>query len=132
MIIATALSNSPRIERPDRTTLAAARGSRTGGNFTVFESGVYTACLPCRDNPKRPPLCKVKSARIIHDKGEKMIYFEDARIEFFGQPLLYLPYFSTPDPTVVRKSGFLMPSSSTSTIYGFAVETPYYFALAPS
>jgi LPS-assembly protein len=124
--------DSLRIERPDRTTLAAARGSRTGGNFTVFESGVYTACLPCRDNPKRPPLWQVKSARIIHDKGEKMIYFEDARIEFFGQPLLYLPYFSTPDPTVVRKSGFLMPSSSTSTIYGFAVETPYYFALAPS
>ena len=124
--------DSLRIERPDRTTLAAARGSRTGGNFTVFESGVYTACLPCRDNPKRPPLWQVKSARIIHDKGEKMIYFEDAKIEFFGQPILYLPYFSTPDPTVQRKSGFLMPSSSTSTVYGFGVETPYYFALAPS
>jgi LPS-assembly protein len=124
--------DSLRIERPDRTTLAAARGSRTGGNFTVFESGVYTACLPCRDNPKRPPLWQVKSARIIHDKGEKMIYFEDARIEFFGQPLLYLPYFSTPDPTVVRKSGFLMPTASTSSIYDFALETPYYFALAPS
>ncbi len=121
-----------RVERPDRTTLAAARGSRTDGNFTVFESGVYTACLPCRDNPKRPPLWQVKSARIIHDKGEKMIYFEDAKIEFFGQPILYLPYLSTPDPTVVRKSGFLMPSASTSTIYGVAVETPYYFALAPS
>ena len=116
--------DSLRVERPDRTTLAAARGSRTDGNFTVFESGVYTACLPCRDNPKRPPLWQVKSARIIHDKGEKMIYFEDAKIEFFGQPIMYLPYFSTPDPTVVRKSGFLMPSVSTSTIYGVAVETP--------
>ena len=38
-----------------------------------------------------------------------MIYFEDARLEFFGMPLAYLPYFSAPDPTVKRKTGFLMP-----------------------
>jgi LPS-assembly protein len=124
--------DSLHIERPDRTRLAAARASRTGGNFTVFESGVYTACLPCRDNPKKPPLWQVKSARIIHDQGEKMIYFEDAKIEFFGQPLIYLPYFSAPDPTVKRKSGFLMPSFSSSSIYGAAVEVPYYFALSPN
>ena len=44
---------------------------------------------------------------------EKMIYFEDARLEFFGMPVAYLPYFSAPDPTVKRKSGFLMPMFST-------------------
>ena len=38
-----------------------------------------------------------------------MIYFEDARLEFFGVPLAYFPYISAPDPTVKRKSGFLMP-----------------------
>ena len=38
-----------------------------------------------------------------------MIYFEDARLEFFGMPVAYMPYFSAPDPTVKRKSGFLMP-----------------------
>ncbi len=42
-----------------------------------------------------------------------------------------MPYFSTADPTVKRKSGFLIPSYSTGTNYGFAVQTPYYFALAP-
>ena len=35
-----------------------------------------------------------------------MIYFEDARLEFFGKPLAWLPYFSAPDPTVKRKTGF--------------------------
>jgi LPS-assembly protein len=124
--------DSLRIERIDRTSIAAARANRSGGNFTVFESGVYTACLPCRDNPKRPPLWQVKSARIIHDQTEKMIYFEDAKIEFFGTPLLYLPYFSTPDPTVKRKSGFLMPTFRTSSIFGAAAEIPYYWALAPN
>ena len=46
---------------------------------------------------------------MIHDGNEKMIYFEDARLEFFGKPVAYMPYFSAPDPTVKRKSGFLIP-----------------------
>ena len=75
----------------------------------MFQSGVYTACEACKDDPKKPPLWQVKAARIIHDEGEKMIYFEDARLEFFGMPLAYFPYFSAPDPTVKRKTGFLMP-----------------------
>src|SRR5690606_33004034 len=46
--------------------------------------------------------------------------------------IAYFPYFSTPDPTVKRKSGFLMPSVTTnSASYGVGVEVPYYFALAP-
>jgi LPS-assembly protein len=73
----------------------------------------------------------VKAARIIHDQGEKMIYFEDARLEFFGKPIAYLPYFSAPDPTVKRKSGVLMPTVSSNSIYGGALEVPYYWALAP-
>lgn len=124
--------DSLRLETPDRTRMAAARADRTKGNYTVFHNGVYTACEPCKDHPEKPPLWQVKAARIIHDQGEKMIYFEDARIEFFGMPLMYLPYFSAPDPTVKRKTGFLMPSVATSSIYGTAVEIPYYWALAPN
>lgn len=124
--------DSLHVETPDRTRMAAAQAERTGGNYTVFHNGVYTACEPCKDNPKKPPLWQVKAARILHDQGEKMIYFEDARLEFFGQPLMYLPYFSAPDPTVKRKTGFLMPTVSTSSKYGTAFEIPYYWALAPN
>lgn len=123
--------DSLRLDTPDQTRMAAARAERTSGNYTVFHSGVYTACAPCKDNPKKPPLWQVKAARIIHDQGEKMIYFEDARIEFFGTPLAWMPYFSTPDPTVKRKTGFLMPTFSSSSKYGAALEVPYYWALAP-
>lgn len=124
--------DSLRLETADQTRFAAARGRRTEGNFTVLESGVYTACQACRDDPRKPPLWQVKAARIIHDQSEKMIYFEDARLEFFGVPLAYAPYMAAPDPTVKRKSGFLMPLITTNSIYGVGVETPYYFALAPS
>jgi LPS-assembly protein len=123
--------DSLRLDTPDRTRMAATRADRSSGNFTVLHNGVYTACEPCKDDPKKPPLWQIKGARIIRDDAEKMIYFEDARVEFFGKPVAYLPYFSAPDPTVKRKSGFLMPIMSSSTKYGFGVETPYYLALAP-
>jgi LPS-assembly protein len=118
---------------PGDTRVAATRADRAEGNYTIFHSGVYTACQPCKDDPRKPPLWQVSSARIIHNEGEKMIYFESARFEFFGMPIAYLPYFSTADPTVKRKSGFLMPVfSSNESKYGFAVDVPYFIALAPN
>ena len=123
--------DSLRLDAPEQTRMAAARAERSSGNFTIFHNGVYTACAPCKDDPKKPPLWQVKAARIIHDQGEKMIYFEDARLEFFGRPMLWFPYFSAPDPTVVRKTGFLVPAVRSSSVYGGAIEVPYYWALAP-
>lgn len=123
--------DSLRVDTADATRMAATRADRTAGNYTVFQNGVYTACAACKDDPKKPPLWQVKGARIIHDQTEKMMYFEDARVEFFGVPLAYIPYFSTPDPTVKRKTGFLMPGFSQNTNFGFGIETPFYWAIAP-
>lgn len=123
--------DSLRVDTADDTRMAANRADRTGGNFTVFQNGVYTACAACAQNPKKPPLWQVKAARITHDAGEKMLYFEDARFEFMGVPLAYLPYFYAPDPTVKRKSGFLLPSMISSSKFGYGVQVPYYWAIAP-
>jgi LPS-assembly protein len=123
--------DSLRLEGAEQTRMAATRADRTSGNITVFHSGVYTACEPCKDDPRKPPKWQVKAARVIHDQGEKMMYFEDARLEFFGVPIAWLPYFSAPDPTEKRKSGFLVPSFHSSSSYGYALLTPYYWALAP-
>jgi LPS-assembly protein len=122
--------DSLRVDTADATRMAATRADRSSGNYTVFENGVYTACAPCKDDPKKPPLWQVKGARIIHDQNEKMLYFENAQLEFFGVPMAYLPYFSTPDPTVKRKTGFLMPAYASG-VYGYGVETPFYWAIAP-
>jgi LPS-assembly protein len=124
--------DSLRVDGPEQTRFAAPKAKRSSGNFTVFESGVYTACEPCKDDPKKPPKWQVKAARIIHDQGEKMMYFENAQLEFFGMPLAYFPYFSAPDPTVKRKTGFLMPVYSSNTVYGYGVQIPYFWAIAPN
>jgi LPS-assembly protein len=124
--------DSLRLETADDTRFAAQRADRTAGNYTVLQNGVYTACEPCKNDPKKPPLWQVQAARIIHDQSEKMLYFEDARVEFFGVPLAWVPFMSAPDPTVKRKSGFLFPTVSDTTQYGLGVEVPYYWALAPN
>jgi LPS-assembly protein len=124
--------DSLRVDTADSTHMAATRADRTSGNYTVFENGVYTACAPCKDDPTKPPLWQVKGARIIHDQIEKMLYFENAQLEFFGVPMAYLPYFSAPDPTVKRKSGFLAPVFSSNSTFGVGVEIPYYWAIAPN
>jgi LPS-assembly protein len=123
--------DSLRVDTEDQTRMAATRADRSSGNYTVFENGVYTACAPCRDDPKKPPLWQVKGARVIHDQNDKTLYFENAQLEFFGVPMAYIPFFSTPDPTVKRKSGFLMPGYVGTTGTGIGIEVPYYWAIAP-
>jgi len=124
--------DSLQIETVDKTRFAAPRAERQGGRYTVFQSGVYTACEPCKDDPSKPPRWQVRATRIIHDDTEKMIYFESARLEAFGYPLFYWPYLSTPDPTVKRKSGLLVPKFGYSSVLGVNFSQPYFWALAPN
>ena len=123
--------NSLLIESEDKTRFAAARADRLEGKTTIYRSGIYTACELCKEDPKRPPLWQVRAARIIHDESERVIHYEDARLEFFGVPLAWMPFFSHPDPTVKRKSGFLMPTIRSATKTGTGLVIPYFWALAP-
>ncbi|MEP9376924.1 LPS-assembly protein LptD [Aquabacter sp. CN5-332] len=123
--------HSLRVDTVDRTHFAASRADRQEGNITVLQNGVYTACEPCKDHPERPPLWQVKAARIIHNQNEQMIYYKDATLEFFGLPIAYFPYFSSPDPTVKRKTGFLTPIFANSSNLGFGFGIPYFWNIAP-
>ncbi|MFJ5369523.1 LPS-assembly protein LptD, partial [Bosea sp. CER48] len=124
--------DSLRVVNPDRTRFSAPRAERTDGETFIFDKGIYTACEPCKDNPEKPPLWQVRAARIIHKKSEQTVYYEDARLEFAGVPLAYLPYMSGPDSTVKRKSGFLSPKFINTGALGFGVGLPYFVNLAPN
>jgi LPS-assembly protein len=113
----------------DDTRIAGEKAIRKEGNVTEFEKAKFT---PCRNDPGMPPLWCIGASRIIHDQAAGTITYQDAQFQLYGVTVFYLPYFQTPDPSVKRQSGFLMPSYSTSTTLGISVETPYYFALAPN
>ena len=42
----------------------------------------------------------------------------------------FFPYLSHPDPTVKRRSGFLIPSLNDSTSLGASVTVPYYLNIS--
>jgi LPS-assembly protein len=123
---------SLRVDTAQRTHFAAERAERSGGDTTTFTNGVYTACEPCKDAPEKPLLWNVKAAKIVVNQKEQMIYFTDAKLEFFGMPVMWLPYFALPDPSISRKSGFLAPSFGYSAKLGMFASLPYYWAVAPN
>lgn len=113
----------------DDTRIAAEKAVRRGGNTTVFTNGRFT---PCKTTDGMPPLWCLSAATVIHDQQAATITYQDAQFEFFGIPILYTPYFEHADPSVKRKSGFLMPQPSGSETLGYSTTIPYYFALAPN
>lgn len=120
-----------RVLLSDNSRMAGTSVVRSGGNMTTLHRGAYTACDICEEKGHTTPLWQIKAFRVIHNQEEKRIIYEDAFIEFFGVPVFYIPYFSQPDPTVKRQSGFLPPSLSSSTELGQQVEIPYYWAISP-
>jgi LPS-assembly protein len=114
----------------DDSRFAAANATRVDGNKTVMRRAVYSPCQVCEENPT--PLWRLRAGSVTHDQEQREISYTNARLEMFGVPVLYTPYFSHPDPTVDRKSGFLVPTPSRSTQLGATVETPYFFNLAPN
>ena len=124
--------DSVRADTTDKTHFSAPRVERIEGDTTVFDKGSYTACDVCKDDPQKPPLWRIHAKRIIHKNDEQMIYYEDASLEFLGIPVAYVPFFSTPDPSVTRKSGILSPHLLYRSQLGAGFGLPIFWALAPN
>jgi len=114
----------------DDTRIVAASASRQAGNVTVFENGWFTPCKPCEEHPDRPPTWNLRAGKITHKRDQATIVFKNVFLDFLGVPVVWVPYFQIADPTVKRKSGFLMPTYSHSNELGSTVQIPYYFALS--
>ena len=112
-------------------TLMADYVVRRDGNLAVFEHVIYTRCKYCV-LPNGVPFWQLKSATVEHDEALKRMYHHNVTLELAGIPVFWLPYLSHPDPSAKRASGFLTPTFFHSTDYGFGVETPYFFNLAPN
>ena len=114
----------------DNSRLAAHDAVREDENRTVMTKAVFTSCEACRENPDRPPIWQAKAEKVIHDRVDKTITYRNAFLEFFGVPVIYTPYFSHPDPSVDRQSGFLAPTAFSSSTLGYAAQIPYYYVIS--
>ncbi len=124
--------DSVQVLTSDKTRFSSPRVERTNGDVTVLGKAAYTACEPCKDHPERPPFWQVRATRIIENQVTHTVYYEDAQLLFWGVPVFWMPYFSSPDSTVNKQTGVLAPQFVQGGNLGYGVGVPYFINLAPS
>ncbi len=107
--------------------ISAAEIRRTEGRFNTLYRSVGSSCQVCFGRPV--PLWQIRASRIIHDTEAERFYFENARFDVLGFPVMYLPRLTMVDPSVKRATGLLAPAFISSDLYGFAVKQPYFITL---
>ena len=120
------LIKSARIILNKQVQIAAAQISRVNSRYTQAYKVAATSCYVCAG---KTPLWQIRAQRIVHDKLEKQLHFDNAQLRIMDLPVLFFPYLRLPDPSLKRASGFLVPQLTTSTTVGTAIRTPYFFKL---
>ncbi len=92
-----------------------------------FGKSIFTLC-DYRENDKCPPWT-IQASEMLHDNKKKTIYYNNAVIKVYNIPIFYSPRLSHPDPTVDRRSGFLIPSLVDTQNLGTGINVPYYWVL---
>ena len=99
-------------------------------SITLLSDAEYT---PCNENNyliQNCPGWKLKAKNIYQNAETKTVHYDHAKIYLFNLPIIYLPYFSHPDPSVNKRSGFLMPTIETDKNLGEKFSIPYFFNIA--
>ncbi len=103
------------------------KSSISNPNKTIIKKAVFSTC----NTEKRK--CRgweLQSDEFIHNKIEKLFQYKNSWLKVFNQKVFFMPYFSHPDPSVKRKSGFLTPVYSSSDTLGRAINIPYFYVLS--
>src|SRR5579862_6404732 len=73
----------------------------------------------------------LRASDITLDTRSKIGTGRDAHVDFFGVPLIYLPWISFPLSSE-RKSGFLFPGIGNTSTGGVQLAVPYYWNIRPN
>ena len=120
----------------DKSTMEGAEAEFDNklGTLTLLKKNSYTPCKNIEESSKtieqRCPDWSISTTKTTHDKIDKMVYHKNAVIKIRNVPVFYTPYFSHPDPSVKRKSGFLPPSVKNFNNLGQTIKTPYFWAIS--
>lgn len=97
-------------------------------NFTEIKKGIFTTC---KRNDSCPPW-QLSAENIQHDKKKQIINYKNAFLKVYDVPVFYFPKFFHPDPTIDRKSGFLIPTLTESSNSGNYLSLPYFKVISES
>lgn len=117
----------------DGSRVSAEEGIRTeNGTVTIMKNASYTPCEPCKAHPERSPLWQIRADEVRHDKRDHSLTYKNARMEVYGVPIAFTPFFAHPDGTIKQKSGVLPPKFSLNSQLGLGITSQYYWAISPS
>ena len=100
--------------------------SSSENGITIIDKGIFTSC---KKNDNCPPWT-IQADKITYDKNKKQIIYDKALVKVYDVPILYLPKFFHPGPTVKRQSGLLVPHINNSNILGSSLQIPYFHVLS--
>jgi LPS-assembly protein len=95
-------------------------------NSSEINKGVFTTCKKRDDCPP----WQFNAKKIKHDKKKREISYEKAFLKIYNIPIAYFPKFFHPDPSVKRKSGFLIPSINSSSNSRGYLSVPFFYAIS--
>lgn len=117
-----------RVRMADNSQFAAREARKLNENETLLKKAVYSPCKICKGES---PFWQIKSDEVHIDEKEQQVEHENLRLEMFGVPVLYTPYFFHPTPEADRKTGILKPEYSQSSNLGTVAKVPVYVNIAP-
>ncbi len=98
--------------------------------LNIVTNGQYT---PCREDGYLVEDCpgwKLKAKTVYHDEKSKTMHYDHSILYILNFPVLYSPYFSHPDPSINKRSGFLAPMFQADDKLGQIVSIPYFYNIA--
>ena len=99
------------------------RSSYSNDDELKVYKGVFSTC---NIQNKKCRGWELNTEEFKHDKKKKTFEYQHSWLKIFDYKIFYLPFFSHPDPTVKRKSGFLTPTYSSSENLGTSINIPYF------
>ena len=108
---------------PNNDPILKGRGATSDNNKTKIYKVAFTTC---DTENKKCPGWELQSEEFIHDKKNKVFEYKNSWLKLFNKKIFYFPFFSHPDPSVKRKSGFLPPVYGSSNEFGSWVNIPYF------
>jgi len=100
--------------------------SSSENGITTINKGIFTSC---KKNDNCPPWT-IQADKVTYDKNKKQILYDKALVKVYDIPILYLPKFFHPGPTVKRQSGLLVPHINNSNILGSSLQIPYFHVIS--
>jgi LPS-assembly protein len=107
---------------------AKLKGNSITANEKVIsiKKSIFTTC---KENNNCPPW-SFQADEIFHDKPSQTLNYKNALLRLYNVPVMYFPKFYHPDPSVNRRSGFLIPTIKSSSKSGESLALPYFHVLA--